>query len=159
MRYTIAAALLGGLLLAPAAAHAVEVRQSVQVKGEPAAVWAKIGAWCAIKDWHPAVAKCDEKAGAQPVRTVTLIDGGKFKETRLATAKTGYQYRIDESPLPVTAYKATFSVAPAKGKKGATTITWAAQFKAKDVKDAEAKDVITGVFSTGLESIKKSMGN
>jgi hypothetical protein len=159
MRYIIAAAVLAaGTTLASAGAFAVEVRESIEVKGDAATVWAKIGGWCAIKEWHPAVASCEETKDKKPVRTLTLKGGGTIKETQTKTSKTGYQYRIDESPLPVSNYSASFTVADAKGKKGSSTITWLAQFKAKGVKDDEAKKVITGVFTGGLSSIEKSLG-
>jgi hypothetical protein len=157
MRYTLAiAALLGGALLAPVSAYAIDVKESAEVKGDAAKLWEKIGPWCAIKDWHPAVAKCDETKGAKPVRTLSLKGGGTIKETQTGKSATGYEYTIDESPLPVSDYKASFSVAA--GKNGMSTITWTASFKAKGVKDDEAKKVITGIFTGGLDSIKKSAG-
>jgi hypothetical protein len=159
MRYTLAAAVLAaGTMLASASAFAVDVSQTADVKGDAATVWAKIGGWCAIKEWHPAVASCEETKDAKPVRTLTLKGGGTIKETRTEAGTTGYQYRIDESPLPVSEYSASFSVTDAKGKKGSSTITWTAQFKAKGVKDDEAKKVITGVFTGGLDALKKSLG-
>ena len=72
------------------------------VKGAPDAVWQKIGDFCAIKDWHPAVKGCvvsDE--GGVTFRTLTLADGGSIKEKLLEKTATSYSYEIIESPLPV----------------------------------------------------------
>ena len=42
------------------AAHAAEVKRTIEIKGDRSQVWAKIGGWCAIADWHPVLAKCEE---------------------------------------------------------------------------------------------------
>ena len=64
-----------------AAAQATEVKKSGQASGTPEDVWAVVGDFCAIKDWHPAVAKCDEmEEGGATYRVLTLGDGAKIKE-------------------------------------------------------------------------------
>lgn len=48
-------------VVSAAAAQAIEVRQVVEIKASPAAVWAKVGEWCAIKTWHPNITNCDAR--------------------------------------------------------------------------------------------------
>ena len=43
-----------------AAAEAIEVKKRREAPGKPAEVWAVVGDFCAIKDWHPAVAECEQ---------------------------------------------------------------------------------------------------
>ena len=135
-------------------AGAVEVRQVAEVKASPAAVWAKIGEWCAIKDWHPAIAAC--QPGKRGLRTLTLKDGGKILEKINKTGKNTYSYEILESPLPVKNYKATLT---AKADSlGSTDLTWTAKFDAaKGKTDAEAAAVINGIFEAGLNNIKSNL--
>ena len=61
--------------------------------------------FCAIKNWHPAVAECVEtKEGDVTFRTLTLKDGAKIKEKLTGTEDLAYTYEIVEGPLPVKNY-------------------------------------------------------
>ncbi len=135
-------------------AGAVDVRQVAEIKASPTAVWAKVGEWCAIKDWHPAIASC--QPGKRGFRTLTLKDGGKILEKMTKTGKNTYSYDIIESPLPVKNYKATLT---AKADSlGSTDLTWTAKFDAaKGKTDAEAAAVINGIFEAGLNNIKSNV--
>jgi hypothetical protein len=146
----VALACAGFITLGAASVHAIEVREVAEIKATPAAVWAKIGEWCAIKDWHPAIAACD--ASKKGFRTLTLKDGGKIVEKLTKTGKNSYSYDILESPLPVKNYNATL-VAKADSI-GSTDLTWSAKFDAKGKPDSEAAAVIKGIFVDGLKNIK-----
>ncbi len=105
----VTAAILGIGATAAIAASGISVRQTAKVEKAEKDVWAKIGAFCAIKDWHPALAGCEEsKEGDATFRTLTLKDGGKIKEKLTGTSETGYTYQIVEGPLPVKDYFASF---------------------------------------------------
>ena len=152
-KYTVmlAGAMLAGIT--STSAGAVEVRQVTEILSPPAKVWAKIGEWCAIKDWHPAIANCtSEKKG---FRTLTLKDGGRIVEKLTKTGKTSYSYDIIEGPLPVKNYSAT--LAAKADSNGNTDLVWTAKFEAKGKSDAEAQAVITGIFESGLKNIKQSV--
>ena len=74
------------LLIASGSAYAITVKKRIEAPGLPPEVWAVAGAFCAIKEWHPAVAKCEEtKEGDVTFRTLTLKDGGKIKEKLTGT--------------------------------------------------------------------------
>jgi hypothetical protein len=136
------------------AASAVEVKRTVEVNGELAKVWADVGGWCAISTWHPALAKCEEsEAGGKKQRTLTTKDGGVIKETMTASTATSYSYRIDESPLPVSNYTATFAAEPGSGDKK-VNIVWSAKFDPKG-NEAEAEKTMSGLFQAGVDQIKK----
>ncbi|MBX9925890.1 MAG: SRPBCC family protein [Hyphomicrobiaceae bacterium] len=134
-------------------AGAVEVRQVTEIAAPPARVWAKVGDWCAIKDWHPAISGCSsEKKG---FRTLTLKDGGRIVEKQTKTGKFSYSYDIVDSPLPVKNYSATLTAKP--DSNGNTDLTWTAKFDAKDKNDAEAEAVIKGIFEAGLKNVKSNV--
>jgi hypothetical protein len=154
MTYRIAAGILLTAIVFAGPASAAEVTSSIEVEGTQAEVWAKIGGWCAIADWHPVVAKCDEdEADGKKTRTLTTGDGAVINETMLESGDTSYGYRIDESPLPVENYTANFAV---EGDADQARIVWTANFDPKG-DEAEAVAVIQGIFDGGLEAIKKSM--
>ncbi len=137
------------------AGQSLQVTKTVEVNASAEEVWKYVSDFCAIEDWHPAVANCeisDTEEGK--FRFLTLQDGGKIKERHGGKNPTGYMYSITESPLPVQAYNALFEVDP-KGENA--MITWSATFLAKDKPDNEAKKVIEGIFDAGLNAIKSKM--
>lgn len=160
MRSSTLAVLGAGLVAigAASAAQAVEVKQEITVPAGQIATWRKIGAFCGIKDWHPAIANCERsREGTKFFRTLTLKDGGKIKEKLASVGKVNYSYTIEESPLPVKNYTATIGVAPSSTDKGQSVITWSAKFDAKDKPEADAKATIEGIFKAGLDNLKTQL--
>lgn len=131
-----------------------------KTEAERKALWEKVGGWCAIKEWHPAVAACDEsKEGEDTFRTLTLKDGGKIKEKLVDTGTTSYRYIILESPFPVKNYEAQFSVTPDDDDLDEINVVWSATYDPADGKDdKEARAAIDGVFKAGIDSIKATYG-
>ena len=154
LKMTLAAALATVALTS--AGLAVEVKKRGEAPGKPADVWALVGDFCAIKDWHPAVAECEEieEEGAT-YRILTLGDGGKIKEKLTDKKDTGYSYEIIESPLPVKNYSATLEINE-DDEENAVEIEWEAEFDAADgVEEAKAVEIITGIFKDGVTGIRK----
>ncbi|MFN0218919.1 MAG: SRPBCC family protein [Hyphomicrobium sp.] len=164
----IALALAATLAAAPAVvAGSLAVGKKAEINVDPkkmdaekAALWKKFGGWCAIKDWHPAIANCEEsKEGADTYRTLTLKDGGKIKEKQIEYRDDFYKYVIVESPLPVKDYQAQFALTPDDDDEDEINFAWSAVFDPADGKEPkEARDVINGIFTDGLDNIKKMTG-
>ncbi|MEQ8290369.1 MAG: SRPBCC family protein [Gammaproteobacteria bacterium] len=145
-------ALFLGTSISVHAADFIEIENTVTVNAGLEQVWAKVGDFCAIQEWHPAVAKCEayDDHGSM-YRTLTLGDGGKVSEKHGGEEANAYSYYIKKSPFPVKTYKATFM---AESDGSGTKITWKARFKSKGASDEEAKATMQGVFDAGIESIK-----
>ncbi len=123
---------------------------------ERAALWARFGGWCAIKEWHPAIANCEEsKEGDAEFRTLTLKDGGKIKERLIERKDNFYKYAIVESPLPVKNYEAQFALTPDDDDEDESNFAWSAVFDAEGKPDKEARGVIDGIFKAGLDHIEE----
>lgn len=138
-------------------ATALELSRHIEAPGLPPAVWEFAGGFCAIKDWHPLIADCQEtKEGDVTYRTLTLKDGGKIKEKLLESDDTSYSYEIIESPLPVKNYKAKLSVADGN-HENRTMVEWSAEFEANGASDDEATKKIKDIFDGGLKGIKHKM--
>jgi Polyketide cyclase / dehydrase and lipid transport len=136
-------------------ASAESLSRSTDVKGTPAEVWAMIGPFCAIKDWHPAIGTCTEDGQAPPVRTLVTKDGKvTFVEMQTARSDTKfiYAYNFISSPFPVTHYAAQIEVAPKSA--GVSTVTWSGAYIPNPGKEKEALDALRGVYETGLAAIK-----
>ena len=154
--FKLALLALVALFAFSAAAEAIEVKKRREAPGTPAAVWEVVGGFCAIKNWHPAVAECEEiTEGDDVFRILILQDGGKIKERLTDKGDTSYSYEIVESPLPVKNYKATLKVGE-DDEENRVEIVWKSEFDANGASDDEAKQVIVGIFEDGVKGIKKA---
>jgi hypothetical protein len=147
--------LLSATILAAGAlsAQAASIDKSIDVKATPDKVWAMIGPFCSIKDWHPAIGQCTESGG---VRTLTTKDGkAQFVEKQTASdMKTmSYTYAIQKSPLPIKDYVSTLKVVP-KGSD-MSTIEWSSTYTPDAGKEAAAETAIGGIYQAGLDNIQK----
>jgi len=90
-------------------------------------------------------------------RSLTLPDGAELVEELVSRDDDAmaYTYRILEGPLPVANYESTISVS-ASGD--GSTIGWSGTFDAEGASDAEATDVIGGIYDAGLASLKDKTG-
>jgi Polyketide cyclase / dehydrase and lipid transport len=155
MRMKISGAAVGLSLLVLTTVPASAIESSI--KGASAAsadaVWTKIGDFCGIANWHPAIEKCVLSADGK-TRTLSLKGGGTIVEKleKRDDAAHSYSYSIVEGPLPVANYMSTISVA----KEGAgSVITWSGKYDAKGASDADAKKTIDGVYQGGVDALVK----
>lgn len=165
---SIAAGVVAALVLG-ATAHAASLTSGKRIeidvnadkiKEEGAKIWERFGGWCAISEWHPAVAKCEESTeGDELFRTLTLKDGGVIKEKLVDKSDSSYKYAIIESPLPVKNYEAQFSLTPDDDDLDEVNLVWAATYDPDGKSAKEARDVIDGIFEAGTDNIKKMLGD
>ena len=141
------------LVLAAVPASALESSIKGSSTASADAVWAKIGDFCGIGKWHPAIEKCVLSADGKQ-RTLSLKGGGTIVEKleKRDDAAHSYTYSIVSGPLPVTNYMSTISVAAAGT---GSTITWSGKYDAKGASDADAKKTIDGVYQGGVDQLVK----
>ena|SRR3984893_9673889 len=142
-----------GLFAVATTAQAVESKASKTTSQPVDAVWQKIGDFCGIGQWHPAIAKCELSADKKD-RTLTLKGGGTIVEhlVHWSDKMHSYTYKIVSSPLPVEHYVSTIHVSPAKSGSG-SVISWRGHYSAKGASDADAKKAIDGVYDAGLTAL------
>ena len=153
---TLAMILLPAFLLA-SPGLALEVKKSVNINAAPAAAWKAVRDFCAIADWHPVVATCEQsEEGGETFRTLTTTDGAVLYEKLLdhSDDTMSYTYEIVDSPLPVAGDVSTLQVRTA-GYGG--VIEWTGQFEAAGASDQEAVDAISAIYSAGLAALKKEL--
>jgi Polyketide cyclase / dehydrase and lipid transport len=150
-------ALVTLLVFGASSAYALNVKKRINAPGHPPKIWDMVGEFCSIKDWHPAVADCQQtEEGGATFRTLTLKDnGGTIKEKLLESDDESYSYEIVESPLPVKNYQVKFWVEDDERSPDRTTIFWEADFDANGASDEEATKVFRDIFSAGLKNIKQ----
>lgn len=147
---------LFALIAAASPADAATLSRSVNLKASPETVWALIGPFCAVKEWHPYVKSCTLDGKTPPTRTITIKTGNKAfieRETTRSDANRFYAYTILSSPMPVSHYSATLQV---EGNgAGKSIVTWSAAYEPLKGKEKAAKAEVNGVFKSGLSALKK----
>src|SRR5262249_54471379 len=138
-------------LLSGLTAPAPESSAQAASKLSAGALWAKIGDFCGISKWHPAVEKCELSADGK-TRTLSLKGGGTIVEAlvKMDPAARSYTYSIVSGPLPVANYTSTIGVA-ADGT--GSTVTWVGKYEAKGASDADSMKAIQGVYDSGLKAL------
>jgi carbon monoxide dehydrogenase subunit G len=166
LRRTLAAVVLA-LLTLPALAHGPtrqKVTERITIAAPPGVVWARIGNFDALKDWHPAVAESTADKGNEEgsVRLVKLKNGGQLVESleNYNAGQMKYSYRAkDGGALPVTNYTSTISVV-AEGQ--GSVVEWRGAFyrghpnndPPPELNDEAAVKAVTAVYQSGLANLK-----
>ena len=122
-------------------------------------VWDLIGGFNALPEWHPAVEKSEiEGEGKGSVRTLHLAGGGTITERleQLDDEGRHYSYSILSSPLPVANYNSTLRLK--EKPEGGCTVEWESDFQPAGAPEADAMQVIQGVYQAGFDNLKKMFG-
>jgi hypothetical protein len=148
VKISVAAA---AFLISIAPAFALDSSLTMTSSMSPEALWKKIGDFCGIANWHPAIEKCVMSADGKQ-RTLSLKGGGTIVETleNFDDANHAYTYTIISGPLPVANYHSTISVSP--DPKG-SSLKWMGKYDAKGASDADAKKVIDGIYDAGEKTL------
>jgi hypothetical protein len=153
MRYAYLAA-AAALIVSSTSAFALDSSVTMQSSMTPDALWKKVGDFCGIASWHPAIEKCVLSADGKQ-RTLSVKGGGTVVETleNWDDANRSYKYTIVSGPLPVANYHSTISVtADPKG----SALKWVGTYDAKDAPDADAKKTMDGVYEDGVKALTGS---
>jgi hypothetical protein len=153
MRHTAFAA-TAALVLSTASALALDSSVTMPSSMSPDALWKKVGDFCGISAWHPAIEKCVLSADGKQ-RTLSLKGGGTIVEAleNWDDAKHSYSYTILSGPLPVANYHSTISVT---GDTKGSALKWMGTYDAKGASDADAKKAIDGVYESGAKTLTGS---
>ena len=134
----------------------VSVKQDLPVPAS--VVWATIGNFNALPDWHPAVEKSDlEKKDGDTTRTLHLAGGGQIVEKlqKIDDKERLYTYSILSGPLPVANYTSTIRVID---KGNTCTVEWSSSFEPSGAPETDAVAAIRGVYQAGFENLKRMYG-
>ena len=130
--------------------HTDRVERWTDLAAPAAEVWAAVGDFGALADWHPAVDKCEiVEIEGETHRHLTLADGELLLEKLIETGDDFYRYEIVEGPLPVEDYRSTFTVFP-RGE--GCRVFWSSTF---DSEDPQADEIVAGIYELGLEAIRE----
>ena len=120
-------------------------------------LWNLIGGFNALPDWHPAIEKSElQEEGS--MRKLSLAGGGTIIEKLVKSSPEEriYSYTIEDSPLPVSNYKAEIKVKD--NGKGKSSVEWSSEFSAEGAPEDDAIEVIQGIYQAGFDNLKKMFG-
>lgn len=140
-----------------AAGRALSVTEKVDLVATPSQAWESIKDFEGWQSWHPAFASTEIIQGQGntqgTVRVLTAKDCARFTEELLAhsAALRSYQYRIIESPLPITGYVSTIEV---RGSQGGSSVVWRSSFQLQPgAPEQDIKQAISAVYRAGLDNL------
>mmetsp|Transcript_14547 Transcript_14547/g.43705 ORF Transcript_14547/g.43705 Transcript_14547/m.43705 type:complete len:147 (-) Transcript_14547:20-460(-) len=123
-------------------------------------IWAVIGKFDTMQDWHGAIASTEMTGSPTEVgsvRKMTTVDGAEIFEDLTAVGERSYSYRFTEgkAAFPIAAYQATISVQPASA---GSLLTWNASWSVYEggLSAEESKAIIAGVFK-GVDAVKQRL--
>ena len=165
MRQLILAAAFAFAAPALAFAHGPtpqKVEEKIEIKAEPAKVWALVKDFGGIKAWHPSVESVEAKDGE---RKLKVKGGAELEESRDesddASMTLGYRLSNEGTDAFTTSsYSATIVV---KAAGGGSEVTWQGRGYRLDTSNEppEGKDdpaavkALSDFFKAGLEGLKK----
>ena len=153
MSRIVTAAAMAVLAFSALPASAVESTYKADSSASVEASWKKVGDFCGIASWHPAIEKCVLSEGGK-MRTLSLKGGGTIVERLVSRDYNAhsYTYEIVSGPLPVADYVSTIKIT---GNGSGSSIEWTGTYKAKGVSDPDAKKTIDGVYKGGVDALVK----
>ena len=146
----------------------LHVDQQIELDISPADVWSIVSDFGRLQDWHPVVVADEITHGTNNVpgaiRRLTFVDGGTLDERLTAYEPQNrlLRYTITAGAFPVSDYLTTIEVKALPDPRRAL-FTWSGTFSRADGSarpapgkdDAAAVAAVTGVYSTGLQALKK----
>jgi hypothetical protein len=115
-------------------------------------VWAKIGDFQKLHEWHPAIANVEP--GAEPeLRLVTIAgaDGTQLVERLVEEGPLTHTYVFESEGNPMRNYRSTIRVR--EDGPGACVAEWEASFDADSDAEAGLVENIRGFYQAGLNSV------
>lgn len=142
----------------------VHVFETVTLSAGPDEVWAVVGDFNGLSNWHPAIANSNIRDGATAdqvgaIRELALENGASVVETQTDRSEDGRTYTYDfvESPFPITNYLATVRVRRG-AEEGQSVVEWESNFDTPPEAETEMKEAISGVYTSGFGALKERFG-
>lgn len=116
-------------------------------------VWAQIGGFGRMADWHPWVESVElVEIEGLPHRHLIMVDGELFLERLLIEAGRYYTYSTIQGPLPVDDHRATLSCVP---EREGCHVFWSGYFVPTD---PAADEMVIGFYEAGLTALRERFG-
>ena len=157
---------------APGKPTTLTVEENIEIDVSPQEAWDMISDFARLHEWHPAVVESELVAGTNlvpgAVRHLTLGNGATLDEklTVYEPHNKMLEYVIVAGEFPASDYRSVLAVKPL-AEPGKSHITWRGFFNRADPSptpapnqdDATAIRVVTGVYTSGLQALRKTIAD
>lgn len=119
-------------------------------------VWNLVSDFGALDTFVESIKECStDGQNVETIRVLTLQDGVKVKEKleSLDNEKRVLTYSIIESPLPIKKYLGRVEVIELSDRT--SEFIWSSTFETADGTEKEMEQALTGLYSEGVEGLKK----
>jgi len=132
------------------------LRRMVFLAADRDRVWAEIGGFDRIADWHPLIESVElTEIEGERYRHLRTTEGELFFERLIETGPHHVTYQVTEGPLPVSDYRATLSCV---AEPGGCHVFWSAFFVPADGQDHVADEIVAAFYEIGLEALRERYG-
>jgi len=132
------------------------LRRMVSLNAPPERVWAEIGGFASIADWHPMIDSVElTEIEGDPYRHLRMADGELFFERLIETGPHHYSYEVVDGPFPVSDYRATLSVV---AETGGCHVFWSARFIPAESATHLPDEMVAKFYEIGLEELARRYG-
>lgn len=132
----------------------LSVEKTLVINATADEVWGFAGGWTSLDNLVPtgiaSILSNGNEVGS--FRQVNLKGGGIVEEVMINKGETHYTYIITKSPLPVSNYRSTLAVKDLGN--GKSEFTWRSVFFADGVSDAEANNIISGLYEGAVDVLQ-----
>ncbi|NOY12924.1 MAG: SRPBCC family protein [Deltaproteobacteria bacterium] len=136
------------------------VSMSTELHAPAADVWKIVSDFNGLTGFISAITESTTQgSGVGAVRTLILEDGTQIIERLENFDKEAkkFSYSIVSSPLPLEDYLATVRILEINDQ--CCKLEWSSSFQPRGVPEAEAKDIIEGIYSMAFKGLQKLFGN
>ena len=132
------------------------VRRMIRLAADPETVWAVIGDFGRMAEWHPLIRKVElSELEGDLYRHLIDADDALYFERLVERGPHHLTYEIVDGPLPVTDYRATLScVAEPDG----CHVFWSAYFVPVETPGHLADEIVATFYEIGLEALGQRFG-
>ena len=128
------------------------IQRWVSLPHPPEKIWAEIGGFGAIVDWHPDVSSAEVFEIEGETHRHLRIGDALMLERLVETGKHFYTYETIDSPIALPNHRATLSCV---AEKGGCHVFWSAVF---DPTDPTADEIVTAFYEDGLRALRDKYG-
>jgi len=137
-----------------------EVRVCEEIAAPAARVWALMRAFGDVTQWLEGLESCQlEGDGIGAVRTITMPGGLRIQERLESFDDAGrrFQYAIvGKSPLPLRDYLSTVQIRETGPSR--CELAWEGRFEPLPGSEAAMQQLVRGIYTNGIASLRKKLG-
>jgi Polyketide cyclase / dehydrase and lipid transport len=134
-----------------------QVRRIVSLSADRDTVWAAIGGFGQIADWHPLIASVElTEIEGESYRHLRTTEGELFLDRQMEAGPHHLTYETMDGPLPVSDHRATLSCV---AEPGGCHVHWSAYFVPTGPDEHMTAEIVGAFYEIGLQALQDRFGS